>query len=251
VVSAENDSDAGFKSALLRLEDHALDLAHEDARSGVMPTLNIATNAFFIGGEKVPDPERGGEQVWQGNTMKSRRRAAATWAVRGTGPFGRKSATCLEVGAAALEAARAMAGDSDTLAAAALLAVARALDAAAKDLDAAPHRSDESEDAHMMYRVAEYRWRAARAVADASGDAAFASARALVDAAAAVEAAATRVGADVEPDVKLAARRDLEDAEAAFESSPNISRRPKPALRPRPTSRATRRRLTNASSRRR
>ena len=240
VVSAKDDSHEGFKSALLRLEGHALYLAHEDARSGVMPTLNIATNAFFIGGEPVPDPERGGEQVWQGHTKKSQRRAAATRAVRGLNGAGRRVPTCREVGAAALEAARAMAGDSATLAGAALAAVARALDAAAKDLHAAPHRTDKQEDAHMMYRVALCRWRAALVSAESVDKAAVASARALVDAAAAVDAAATRVGADVEPEVKLAARRDLEDAEAAFESL----YKPKKARRPRPTSRAARRRLT-------
>ena len=253
VVSAKNDSDAGFRSALLRLEGHALYLAHEDARNGVMPTLNIATNAFFIGGEKVPDPERGGEAVWQGHTMKAQRRRAATRAVRGLSGGGQRVPTCLEVGAAALEAALAMAGDGATLAGAALGAVARALDTAAKNLARAPRRSDESEDAHMMYRAAECCWHAAVASAEAVGDAAVAHARALVDAAAAIDAAARRVAADVEPEVKLAARRDLEDAEAAWKRlyEPKKAPKPKKARRPRPTSRATRHRTTNASSRRR
>jgi len=237
VVSAKNDSHEGFKSALLRLEGHALYLAHEDARNGVMPTLNIATNAFFIGGEFVPDPERGGEQVWQGNTKKAQRRRAATHAVLGN-LGGKQGPTCLEVGAAAREKALAMAGDGATLAGAALGAVARALDAAAKDLHAAPRRSDESEDAHVDFRAAECCWRAALASADASGDDAATHARALCVAAAAVDAAAKRVVADVEPEVKLAARRDLEDAEAAFKSLYKQAK----ARRPRPTSRAVRRR---------
>ena len=193
---------------------------------------------------QVPDPEQGDQLRPIGHTKKSQRRRAATRAVRGVkgGP------TCLQVGATALEEAIARrAGDSATLAADALVAVARALDAAAKDLDAAPHRSDKQEDAHMMYRVALCRWRAALVSAESVDKAAVASARALVDAAAAVDAAATRVGADVEPEVKLAARRDLEDAEAAFESL----YKPKKARRPRPTSRAARRRPTARRRRRR
>ena len=193
---------------------------------------------------QVPDPEQGDQLRPIGHTKKSQRRRAATRAVRGVkgGP------TCLQVGATALEEAIARrAGDSATLAADALVAVARALDAAAKDLHAAPRRSDESEDAHMMYCAAECRWRAARAVADVSGNAAVASARALVEASKAVDAAAKRVVADVEPDVKLAARRDLEEAEAAFESLYD----PAKARRPRPTSRAARRRPTARRRRRR
>ena len=234
MVSAENDSDAGFTSALLRLEDHALDLAHEDARKGETPTLNIARSAFFIGGEKVPDPERGGEQVWQGHTMKSERRYAATCAVRGN-RGGKQGPTCLEVGAAAREKALAMAGDGATLAGAALGAVARALDAAAKDLHAAPRRTDKQEDAHMMYRAALCRWRAALVSAEAVDKAAVASARALVEASKAIDAAAKDVVDAVDSDAELAARRDLEDAEAAFDSLYKPRERAR-ARRPRPTS---------------
>ena len=141
-----------------------------------------------------------------------------------------------------------MAGNGATLAAAALLAVARSLDAAAKDLHAAPRGSAESEDAHMMYRAALCRWRAARVSAKAVDDDAATHARALCVAAEAVDAAAKRVAADVEFDVKLAARRDLEDAEAAFESLYEPFER---ARRPRPTSRAVRHRTINVSPRRR
>ena len=242
IFNIKHETREAHKNELLSLENAGLEHEFRLVDRGEVSRadlVNTARCAFSIVGEKVPDPERGGEQVWQGHTMKSHRRREATRAVLGPVIFGRKSATCLEVGAAALDKAIARrAGDSATLAADALVAVARALDAAAKDLHAAPRRSDESEEAHMMYRVADCRWRAACVAADASGDAAVASARSLVEASKAIDAAAKAVVDAVDSDAELVARRDLAAAEAAFESLYD----PAKARRPRPTSRAARRR---------
>ena len=237
VVSAENDSDAGFKSAL-RLRPRRPRPRGRQKR--VVPTLNIATNAFFIGGEPVPDPEwaasRSGRATRRSRNGAPPRRAPC----EGTG---RKRGRHAAAGAAALErrarqrvtAPRSLAPPSRR----------GALDAAAKDLHAAPHRTDK-QDAHMMYRVA------------LAAGAALVSRRphrqrpppaGEADAAAAVDAAATRVGADVEPEVKLAARRDP-DAEAAFESLyKQKAARPRP--RPRRSPRLTTRGASKAPSARR
>ncbi len=239
IFNIKDESWEAHKNELLSLENAGLEHEFGLVDRGEVSRadlVNTARCAFSIVGEKVPDPERGGEQVWQGWTQASRRRREATRAVLGQNGRGGQAPTCLEVAADALEVARAMAGDGATLAGAALGAVARALDAAAKDLDAAPRRTDKQEDAHMMYRAAECCWRAAVAVAEADDDDAATHARALCVAAKAVDAAAKRVVADVEFDVKLAARRDLAAAEAAFESLYH----PAKARRPRPTSRAVR-----------
>ena len=91
---------------------------------------------------QVPDPEQGDQLRPVGHTKKSHRRKAATQAVRGTRPGrGGRVPTCVEVAAAAVKKAVAMASDdSATPAGAAIVAVraARVLDAAAKDLDRAP-----------------------------------------------------------------------------------------------------------------
>ena len=124
--------------------------------------------------------------------------------------LGRSQATraqkkCVEVAAAALAGAGANAD---------VITAARELHAAALVLKGADRIT--KRDAHSAFRATQYLLYAARRVADASGDAAVASARALADAAAAVDRAVEGVKAFEDLDQKIAARRRLEEAEAAF-----------------------------------
>ena len=154
--------------------------------------------------------------------------------------IGRRNATnaqktCVEVAAAALAGAGANAG---------VMTAARELHAAALVLKGADRIT--KRDAHSAFRVRLCLLHSARAVADADDDAAVASARALGRAAAAVETAFKDVKAFEDLEQKIAARRRLEAAEAAFLAlyDPKEARYPATALRPRPTSRAARRRPT-------
>ena len=154
--------------------------------------------------------------------------------------IGRRNATitqktCVKLAAAALAEAG---GNADVFAAAREL-LAEAL--VFQDAEPITKR-----DAHSAFRAKLYLLHSARAGADADDGAAVASARALADAAAAVETAFKDVKAFEDLEQKIAARRRLEAAEAAFLAlyDPKEARYPATALRPRPTSRAARRRPT-------
>ena len=117
IFNIKDESWEAHKNELLSLENAGLEHVFGLVDSEEVPrahVVNTARCAFSIGNEPVPDPERGDELVAPGHTMKSHRRKAATEAVRGWA--GKRVPTCLEVGAAALEAARAMAGNGATLA---------------------------------------------------------------------------------------------------------------------------------------
>ena len=120
-----------------------------------------------------------------------------------------------------------------------VMTAARKLHAAALDLQGADRIT--KRDAHISFRAAEASYRAAFASAKAVGDAAVAVAQQLVEASNAFDVAAKAVVDAVDSDAKLAARRDLEAAEEAFKTLYEPLER---ARRPRPTSRAVRRRPT-------
>ena len=186
--------------------------------------MNTRRWATGMGIEYVFDPEQD-KEVAQGHTRESEGRRRATIAAK----------TCVKLAAAALAEAG---GNADVFAAAReLLAEALVLQ------DAEPITK---RDAHSAFRAKLYLLHSARAVADADDDAAVASARALGRAAAAVETAFKDVKAFEDLEQKIAARRRLEAAEAAFLAlyDPKEARYPATALRPRPTSRAARRRPT-------
>ena len=81
IFNIKDESWEAHKNELLSLENAGLEHEFGLVDRGEVSRadlVNTARCAFFIGPEKVPDPERGGEQVWQGHTKKSERRHAAT-----------------------------------------------------------------------------------------------------------------------------------------------------------------------------
>ena len=186
----------------------------------------------------VVDREQGGKKVLPGVTREALRRRAATNA----------SNTCVAETAAAV--ARAQADGNTTL-----VDAASAYSLAATDLrDADPEKKG---DMHILFRAAEASYRAAFASAKAVGDDA-AAAQKLVEASNAFGVAAKAVVDAVDFDTKLEARGDLEAAEDAlkdlFIPTEILPAKPgarKTAHRPRPNTCTDRRRPTNAPSRRR
>ena len=179
----ENESAEALKRRTLAFEDAALKLADEQARSGGQPKLNVAINAFNIAGLKVPDPEKGDEMVAVGWTQLSRRRREATIRAR----------TCVQTAAVAL----AEAGEDAAVVAAAQSYYEAAV--ALRDADKA-----RQSDALLLYDAAEGFFLATRAHADAVEAAAKAVASDVVDASTAVITAARAV-ADAEGDAERAA----------------------------------------------
>ena len=179
----ENESAEALKRRTLAFEDAALKLADEQARSGGPPKLNVAINAFNIAGLKVPDPEKGDEMVAVGHTQKSYRRRVATILGR----------TCVQTAAVAL----AEAGEDAAVVAAAQSYYEAAV--ALRDADKAL-----KSDALILYDAAEGFFLATRAHADAVEAAAKAVAADVVDASKAVITAARAV-ADAEGDAEIAA----------------------------------------------
>ena len=168
----------------------------------------------------VVDREQGGKKVLPGVTREALRRRAATNA----------SNTCVAETAAAV--ARAQADGNTTL-----VDAASAYSLAATDLrDADPEKKG---DMHILFRAAEASYRATLASAKAVGDDA-AAAQKLVEASNAIDEAAKAVVDAVDFDTKFARRQDLAAAEDALKNLYD----PAKALRPRPTSRAARRRPT-------
>ena len=156
-----------------------------------------------------------------GNTRESRRRGAAT----------RAAPKCVAEAEAAV--ARAQAEGN-----AALVAVASAYSRAAIDLrDAHPEKKG---DAHILFRAAEASYRVSVASSKAVGGGAVAAVQKLVEASNAFGVAAKAVVDAVDFDTKFARRQDLAAAEDALKNLYD----PAKALRPRPTSRAARRRPT-------
>ena len=179
--------------------------------------MNTQRWALALGVELVFDPEQDKEVPCQ-STKEAIGRRNATIAQK----------TCVQVAAAALAEAG---GNADVFAAAReLLAKALVL----QDADRITKR-----DAHSAFRAKSYLLHAAHAVADADGDAAVASARALADAAAAVDRAVEGVKAFEDLDRKIAARRRLEEAEAAFETLYKPYKPTKPARQSKPSARKT------------
>jgi hypothetical protein len=191
----------------------------------------LNTQRWALGGlqELVFDPEQD-KEVPCNVTREALGRGQAT----------RAQKTCVQVAAAALAEAG---GNADVFAA------ARKLHDAALDLQDADRIT--KRDAHSAFRAAAASYQASLASAEAVGDdAAVAVAQKLVEASEAFDVAAKAVVDAVDSDAKLAARRDLEAAEEAFKTlyeplktlyEPLECARER-ARRPRPTSRAVRRR---------